>query len=81
MEVTNYSDRPHRYQEPGSQGERYYWNPGETKEVPDSVGLLMKRVHPGKFVQGEPEGYTTSDIAAPETTVATPRRRTRRTKT
>lgn len=71
MEVTNYSDRAHRYREPGSQGDLYYWGPGESKEVPDSIGLLMRRVHPDKFAQGAPESYTTTSMSAPVATVLT----------
>ena len=64
MLVTNYSEHPHRYVEPGVQGDRYYWNPGETKEVPDGVGQLMRAVHPSKFVQR----YNTTEMVSPATT-------------
>jgi len=49
MLVTNYSNAPHRYQEPGSGGSRYLWDPGETLDVPDGVARLVRRLHPSKF--------------------------------
>ena len=81
MLITNYSTDPHTYREPQASGIRYHWYPGETKEVPDSVGRLMLQAHPGKFLpSGDQETYTTTEIGSEFNTEmeATPRSRRRR---
>jgi hypothetical protein len=84
MLITNYSTGPHTYREPQASGTRYHWFPGETKEVPDTVGRLMLQAHPGKFLhpddQDDQETYTTTEIGSESNTEmeATPRSRRRR---
>ena len=81
MLITNYSTDPHTYREPQASGIRYHWYPGETKEVPDSVGRLMLQAHPGKFnPSANNETYTTTEIGSEFNTEmeATPRSRRRR---
>ncbi len=78
MLVTNYSDRPHRYQEPGAGGGLFRWLPGQVLEVPDAVGLLMRRVHPDKFaVPNPPTDYVTEDLQSGDYVTETPRPRSR----
>ena len=76
MLITNYGPIPHRYQEPGASGGRYFWHPGQTVDVPDSVGRLMLQHHPAKFVDSNPgvADYVTTDMQSQDyaTEVATP---------
>jgi len=84
MLITNYSTDSHTYREPQSSGARYRWSPGETKDVPDSVGRLMLLAHPGKFLpptdQDDQGTYATTEIDAESDTEmeAAPRSRRRR---
>ena len=76
MLITNYGPIPHRYQEPGAGGGRYFWHPGQTVDVPDSVGRLMLQHHPAKFVDPNPDAarYATVNLQEGDyaTVVATP---------
>jgi hypothetical protein len=49
MQVTNISDRPHRLY--WAMWHRYLtWGPGESREVPENIGLLVCSAHPDKMV-------------------------------
>ena len=76
MQITNYSEIPHRYQEPGSGGVRYYWHPGQTVDVPPGVGRLMLQSHPAKFVDPNAplatDGLVTSDLQEGDYVVEVP---------
>ncbi len=74
MIVKNYSEEPHRYQEPGAGGALYRWGPGESFDVPDGVARLMHTNHPAKFYESgmAPEPEETPELETVVETVTAP---------
>lgn len=58
-EVTNVSERVHRYVDPANNARRYRWEPGETLNVPDDIAEAVLQSHEGiKLIRGRhPAGY------------------------